>query len=80
MIAKEDGPFMMFPRLRAYLAKNQKHQGGMFDMVSCIGCLSMYIGFVAALAVAGSVFELIAYTLAFSAIAVLIDRLKALES
>lgn len=75
MISKEDGPFMMFPRFRAYLARNQKRSGGMFDMVSCIDCLSMYIAFLASLAVAGSVVELIGYTLALSSVAVLVERL-----
>jgi len=75
MISKELGPKGIFARFRAKLAKRQKASGGLYDMVSCVGCSSVYIGAVTALWFAGSVFSWITYTLAFSAIAMFIDRL-----
>lgn len=66
MIVKENGPLMIFARLRAYLGQTQKRSGGLFDMVSCVYCTSFWISLVAALWVAGDVFHWIGYTLAFS--------------
>lgn len=77
MLVKEAGPLMSFARLRAFLASNQKRSGGLFDLISCVYCTSMYIGLVAALWVSGDVFHKIGYALAFSAIATLIEALSA---
>ena len=74
MLVKEDGPLFMLARMRAYLAKNQQKRGGLFDLISCVYCTSVWIGSVTALWVAESVLELIWYTLAFSAISVVIER------
>lgn len=76
MLVLEDGPLMVFPRFRAYLAGRQRKPGGWFDMISCIGCASVYIGSVTALALAGDVLEWILYTLSFSAVTVLTARLS----
>lgn len=73
IIAKETGPFAIFAKLRANLATKQKKVGGLYDMFSCVSCLSMYTGAVTSLAVSGSVLMFIAYTFTFSAIAVLIE-------
>lgn len=73
-LAKENGPLMMFARLRAYLAEKQKRSGGWYDMISCVGCVSFWLGLVAALWVAQDLFQLIGYSLAFSAFAVLLER------
>lgn len=78
MIAKENGPLAIFARFRAYLAKNQKRIGGLFDMVSCIQCLSVYIGAVAAPWAAGGPLEWILYTFAFSALSVILERFTSL--
>lgn len=75
IIVKEVGPLAIFAKLRAYLATKQKSIGGLFDMFSCVGCISMYIGAVTALGLAGDVLEFIMYSLVFSAIACLIERL-----
>jgi hypothetical protein len=75
MIVREFGPLGIFSRFRAYIAINQKRPGGLFDMVSCVACASIYIGAVAALWPAGDVFSWVAYTLAFSAIATILERL-----
>lgn len=74
MVVKEMGPLGIFAKYRADRAKNQQRSGGLFDMVSCVACTSVYIGAVASLAVATGVLEWIMYTLAFSAIATLIER------
>lgn len=74
MLVHEKGPRDILLRLRAFLAQNQQKSGGLFDLISCMACTSVWIGAVTALWVAGDVLELIAYTLAFSAITVLIER------
>lgn len=75
MVVKETGPFAIFARLRAFLAVKQKRPGGLYDLVSCVSCASIYIGALTALWLAGDVFEFTMYTFAFSAIAVLTERL-----
>ena len=79
IVAKEAGPKAIFMRLRAYLASKQKDAGGLFDMFSCVSCLSMYIGALTSLALAGDVLYFILYTFTFSAIAVIIERFTAKE-
>lgn len=74
-IVKENGPLMVFARLRARLAASQERSGGLFDLISCIYCVSFWIGLVGALIVSNNVFEWLGYGLAFSAVAVLIERL-----
>lgn len=74
-IVKENGPLMVFARLRARLAASQRRSGGLFDLISCIYCVSFWIGLVGALIVSSNVFEWVGYGLAFSAVAVLIERL-----
>jgi uncharacterized membrane protein len=74
-IVKEDGPLMVWARLRARLARTQRRSGGLFDMVSCVRCLSVWIGLVGALFVSNSILGLIGYTFAFSAVASLLDTL-----
>lgn len=74
MFVKEAGPLGIFSRLRAYLASKQKRSGGLFDMVSCVSCASIYIGSVTAVGAAGSVLVWIWYTLAFSAGAMIIEH------
>lgn len=73
IIVKENGPLMIFARIRAYLGRTQKRSGGFFDMISCVRCLSVWIGLVGALSVSDGFLELIGYTLAFSAVASIID-------
>ena len=77
ILVKQRGPLDIFVRFRAYLAKNQKRQGGLFDLISCMTCTSVTIGAVAALCLAGDALEWILYTLAFSAISSLTDALIA---
>lgn len=80
MIVHENGPLDIFVRMRAKFAQNQQKSGGLFDLVSCVSCTSVWIGAVTALFVAGDVFELFMYTFAFSAISVLTERLTASKS
>lgn len=72
-IVNEKGPLDVFARLRARLGARQKRSGGLFDLVSCVRCLSFWIGLVAALGVAESLLQWFAYALGFSAVATLID-------
>lgn len=78
-IVKEDGPLMMWARLRARLARTQRHSGGLFDMVSCVRCISFWISLVGALIVSNSFLGLFAYAFALSASASLIDKLYSLN-
>lgn len=73
-IVYENGPLMVFARLRARLARTQKRSGGLFDMVSCIRCVSFWIGLVGALSVSNGFLEWLGYAFAFSAVTVLIEH------
>lgn len=72
-IVKEAGPLMVFVRLRAHLAREQKHAGGLFDAVSCVSCMSVWVGLFAALWLAGGVIDLLWYGFAFSGVALLLE-------
>jgi len=74
-IAKEKGPLMMWAKLRARLARTQKRPGGLFDMVSCVQCLSFWIGLVGALWVSDSIFSWIGYGFAFSGASLIMEAL-----
>lgn len=66
---------MVFMRLRARLGASQKRSGGLFDMISCVRCISMWIGLVGALFVSETPLQWLGYALGFSAVASLIDML-----
>lgn len=74
-LVKENGPLMVFARLRARFARNQKRSGGLFDMFSCVYCISMWISLLAALWLAGDAFHWVGYALAFSGEAMLLELL-----
>lgn len=74
-LVKESGPKMIFAKLRANLAKNQKNSGGLFDMISCMACTSFWIGVLAALVPAETFFHVFGYALAFSAISLILEAL-----
>lgn len=76
MIVKENGPLMVFARIRAALAAIQTRSGGFFDLISCLYCVSFWIALVAALWVSGDIFHKLGYALAFSAIAMIIEILS----
>ena len=70
---KENGPLMMFARLRAFLAAHQKRSGGLFDMISCTSCFSFWIALTASLFVSHDVFHWVGYALAFSGCSMLLE-------
>lgn len=72
-IVEENGPLMFMARIRAHLASRQKRSGGLFDLISCIKCVSVWAGLTASLFVSNGVFLVIANGLAFSAGAILLD-------
>ena len=72
-IVHEDGPLMVWARLRARLARTQKRNGGMFDMISCVKCASFWVGLVASVWLADGVFDVLVYSFAFSGVATLIE-------
>ncbi len=75
MLVKEKGPLDIFARFRASLASSQKRSGGLYDMVSCVGCTSVYVGALMAPGVAWSIASWITYTILFSAIAMFIEQI-----
>ena len=80
MLVKQRGPLDVFVKLRAYLAEKQKRMGGLFDMISCFGCATVLTGAVVSLCFAGSILAWIGYTLAFSAVATLTERVFSSKS
>jgi len=77
-MVNEDGPLMIWMRLRSRLARTQRHRGGLFDMISCVRCISFWIGLGTALFVSGSFLGVFGYAFAFSACAALIDKFYSL--
>lgn len=75
MMVRETGPFAVFAKSRAMAAKASSEPGGLYELVSCISCSSVYIGLVAALFIAESLVGIFLYTLSFSAIAIITERL-----
>lgn len=80
ILVRENGPLMVFARLRAFLGRTQKRSGGLFDMISCVRCISVIIGLVGALSVSNNLLEWLGYGLGFSAVASLIDLALAKKS
>ena len=74
-IVRENGPLMVFARLRARLAASQKRSGGLFDLVSCVLCVSFWIGLLSSPWLVQGVFNWIMYGLAFSGVATLLELL-----
>ena len=74
-LVKEKGPLDIFVRLRARLASSQKRSGGLFDLFSCVYCLSVWVGLVAALSVSESAAQWLGYAFAFSAVSMLLEKL-----
>lgn len=74
-LVKENGPLMAFVRLRARLATSQKRSGGLFDMISCVYCVSFWIGLIASVFTSRGFFSWIEYGLALSAVAFLLESL-----
>lgn len=73
MLVKETGPFMVFSRLRAFLATHQKRSGGFFDLISCTMCVSVWIGLIASLWVSHDLFHWLGYGFAFSGVSLLLE-------
>jgi hypothetical protein len=74
-LVKENGPRDWFIRLRARLARTQKRSGGLFDMFSCVYCLSFWIALIAALSVSETFFQWFGYALALSGSSMLLEVL-----
>jgi hypothetical protein len=70
MLWTESGPLNVFMRLRAFLATKQRRMGGLYDMVSCLYCLSVWVAMVPALFLAHNPLTFVGYTLILSSIAI----------
>lgn len=80
MLNYESGPRNIFDRLRAFLAHNQKKSGGMFDMISCMSCLSVYVGgiisFIINISCSGiNVGDFFLWSLALSAVSMIFEKI-----
>jgi hypothetical protein len=75
MLQVETGPLGIFARLQSLLAGLKPNQGGLKEMFFCFNCLSVYISIPFALFIAASMFEVVLYTLALSAFAIIINRI-----
>jgi len=75
MLWSERGPLDIFVRFRAKLAQRQKRMGGLYDLVSCFYCLSIWVASIFAIFLATSILTFLMYTLILSGIAVLIYEL-----
>jgi hypothetical protein len=75
MLWVERGPIDMFTRMRAYLAKKQKRMGGLYDLVSCFFCLSVWVSMLPAIFMAKDLLTFILSVLILSGIAVIIHQL-----
>lgn len=74
MLNHERGPLDIFVRWRAALAKAQKRMGGIYDMVSCFSCLSVWVAMLPAAYLQKNFLTFIGYTLILSGIAILTQR------
>lgn len=77
MMVKEAGPLMVFARLRAFLATHQKRSGGLFDLISCVYCFSVWTGLVAALFTSHGLFSWLAYGLAYAGVSSILEHFLA---
>lgn len=74
----EEGPFDIFARFRAWAARKELLLGlNILTLTTCLKCMSVWIGSVAALWLAGDVLWWILYTLSFSAITIVTEALTA---
>jgi len=71
----ERGPLDIFVRARALLAKRQKRSGGLYDLVSCFYCVSVWVAGLFAILISTSILTFIIYTLIMSGVAVIIQEL-----
>lgn len=77
MLHTERGPLDIFLRMRAALAKRQRRSGGLYDLVSCPFCLSIWVAAIFSLFLAGNLLTFVVNTLILSGIASLIHELIA---
>lgn len=79
MLQDEDGPFAIFARLQAWAARRPDKVGGINQGFFCFYCLSIWVAFLPALAIAWDFSGFIGFILlwfALSASAVLINKLE----
>lgn len=72
-LVKEKGPLDMFARLRARLGRSQKRSGGLFDLISCVYCTSVWIALFVALYDARDFVYWLGHALAIAAIAYFLE-------
>ena len=73
MLVHESGPLQVLERLRAALAQRQKHPGGLYDLLSCVNCTSVWVSMLFALIISRNLAEFVVFVLSLSAVAMLIE-------
>ncbi len=72
-LVKESGPLMIFSRMRARLGRTQKRSGGLFDLISCVYCTSVWIALFVALYDARNLVFWLGHAFAIAAIAYFLE-------
>jgi len=81
LFAREDGPFDVFARIRSFAGVEYDKESEMFSTngfskgLICVWCNSVWFSAVGAVFVSGNVLEWIAYTLAMSAVAIMVESI-----
>lgn len=75
MFWAERGPLDVFSRLRAKLASRQKRMGGLYDLISCFYCVTVWVAVAFALFISDSLLTFMANTFIMSGIAAIIHDL-----
>lgn len=73
MLVHESGPLQVLERLRAALAQRQKHPGGLYDLLSCVNCTSVWVSMLFAPLLSKNLAEYVVFVLSLSAIAIFIE-------
>lgn len=75
LIAKDDGPWGVFLRLRAW-AGQISGSFGLYGAISCVSCISVYFGAIIALAGSHSLLDWLLKALALSGAAIALESLS----
>ena len=81
LLAREDGPFDVLARIRAFVGVEYDAESEMFGTngfakgLICVWCNSVWFSAVGAIFIADNVFEWFAYTLAISTVAIMVDSM-----
>lgn len=75
LLYDEDGPWLIFKQMRKWI-KSHEHKGSLIsDALKCFWCLSIWVALpFATYESEGRIYAFFTYTLAYSALAIVIDK------